>query len=44
MSDGLLLIHAFPLDARMWEGQRLGATTLAPDLPASALRRRPVRR
>jgi pimeloyl-ACP methyl ester carboxylesterase len=33
MSDGLLLIHAFPLDARMWEGQRLGATTLAPDLP-----------
>jgi pimeloyl-ACP methyl ester carboxylesterase len=33
MSDGLLLIHAFPLDSRMWEGQRLGATTLAPDLP-----------
>jgi len=33
MSDGLLLVHAFPLDARMWEQQRLGATTVAPDLP-----------
>ena len=33
MTDGLLLIHAFPLDARMWEGQRLGAHTVAPDLP-----------
>ena len=33
MSDGLLLIHAFPLDARMWEGQRLGPRTVAPDLP-----------
>jgi 3-oxoadipate enol-lactonase len=33
MSDGLLLVHAFPLDARMWEAQRLGATTVAPDLP-----------
>ena len=33
MSDGLLLVHAFPLDARMWEQQRLGATTIAPDLP-----------
>ena len=33
MSDGLLLVHAFPLDARMWERQRLGATTVAPDLP-----------
>ena len=33
MSDGLLLVHAFPLDARMWEGQRFGATTVAPDLP-----------
>jgi 3-oxoadipate enol-lactonase len=33
MSDGLLLVHAFPLDARMWEQQRLGAATIAPDLP-----------
>jgi pimeloyl-ACP methyl ester carboxylesterase len=33
MSDGLLLVHAFPLDARMWEGQRSGPTTVAPDLP-----------
>jgi pimeloyl-ACP methyl ester carboxylesterase len=37
MSTGLLLIHAFPLDARMWRGQveRFGAsaTVLAPDLP-----------
>jgi pimeloyl-ACP methyl ester carboxylesterase len=33
MSDGLVLVHAFPLDARMWETQRLGATTVAPDLP-----------
>src|SRR4051812_20177742 len=33
MSDGLLLVHAFPLDARMWERQRFGATTIAPDLP-----------
>lgn len=33
MSDGLLLVHAFPLDARMWEAQRLGSTTVAPDLP-----------
>ena len=33
MSDGLVLIHAFPLDARMWEGQRLGSHTVAPDLP-----------
>jgi pimeloyl-ACP methyl ester carboxylesterase len=33
MSDGVLLIHAFPLDARMWEAQRLGARTVAPDLP-----------
>jgi pimeloyl-ACP methyl ester carboxylesterase len=33
MSDGVLLIHAFPLDARMWEGQRLGDRTVAPDLP-----------
>jgi len=33
MTDGLVLIHAFPLDARMWEGQRLGPRTIAPDLP-----------
>ena len=33
MSDGLLLIHAFPLDSRMWEAQRLGAHTIATDLP-----------
>jgi 3-oxoadipate enol-lactonase len=33
MTDGLMLIHAFPLDARMWEAQRLGARTIAPDLP-----------
>lgn len=33
MTDGLLLVHAFPLDARMWERQRFGATTVAPDLP-----------
>ena len=33
MTVGLLLIHAFPLDARMWEGQRLGPHTVAPDLP-----------
>jgi pimeloyl-ACP methyl ester carboxylesterase len=37
MSDGLLLIHAFPMDARMWEpqmrtfGDRI--TMAAPDLP-----------
>ena len=33
MTDGLVLIHAFPLDARMWEAQRLGPRTIAPDLP-----------
>jgi pimeloyl-ACP methyl ester carboxylesterase len=33
MSDGVLLIHAFPLDARMWEAQLLGAAVVAPDLP-----------
>jgi pimeloyl-ACP methyl ester carboxylesterase len=36
VTDGLLLIHAFPLDARMWAGQ-LGAIeeipVVAPDLP-----------
>jgi pimeloyl-ACP methyl ester carboxylesterase len=33
MSDGVLLIHAFPLDARMWEAQRFGERTVAPHLP-----------
>lgn len=33
MSNGLLLIHAFPLDARMWSAQRLGDRVIAPDLP-----------
>ncbi len=31
--DGLLLIHAFPVDARMWGGQAGGDHTVAPDLP-----------
>ena len=30
MTDGLLLVHAFPLDARMWEPQ---LTTFADALP-----------
>ncbi len=37
MSDGLLLIHAFPLDARMWHGQEAAFgdrfRVLAPHLP-----------
>ncbi len=33
MSDGLLLLHAFPLDARMWERQ---VATFAPLLPTVA--------
>ncbi len=37
MSDGLLLIHAFPLDARMWRPQldafEATVTVSAPDLP-----------
>jgi pimeloyl-ACP methyl ester carboxylesterase len=33
MSDGVLLIHAFPVDARMWEAQILGRGVVAPDLP-----------
>jgi pimeloyl-ACP methyl ester carboxylesterase len=34
MSDGVLLVHAFPVDARMWEAQRgIGQTVVAPDLP-----------
>ena len=37
MADGILLVHAFPVDARMWEPQveRFGAayTVVAPDLP-----------
>lgn len=38
MTDGLLLIHAFPLDSRMWEGQILAdllprERVVAPNLP-----------
>jgi pimeloyl-ACP methyl ester carboxylesterase len=33
MADGLLLIHAFPVDARMWEGQ---ARTVGDRLPVLA--------
>jgi pimeloyl-ACP methyl ester carboxylesterase len=33
MTAGLVLIHAFPLDARMWSAQLGGAHTVAPDLP-----------
>jgi pimeloyl-ACP methyl ester carboxylesterase len=33
MSDGVVLVHAFPLDARMWEPQMLGPAVIAPDLP-----------
>ncbi|MEW6060255.1 MAG: alpha/beta fold hydrolase [Actinomycetota bacterium] len=33
MADGLLLLHAFPLDARMWDPQR---SRLPPGLPVSA--------
>jgi pimeloyl-ACP methyl ester carboxylesterase len=33
MTDGLLLVHAFPVDAQMWSAQRLGARTIAPNLP-----------
>lgn len=37
MTEGLLLIHAFPLDARMWEGQvnslSPGVSVVAPHLP-----------
>jgi pimeloyl-ACP methyl ester carboxylesterase len=33
MKPGLLLIHAFPVDARMWSAQLGGARTIAPDLP-----------
>jgi 3-oxoadipate enol-lactonase len=33
MTDGLLLVHAFPVDAGMWSGQRLGPRTIAPNLP-----------
>ena len=31
--DGLLLIHAFPLDARMWSARMDRRTVVAPDLP-----------
>lgn len=37
MTDGVLLIHAFPLDARMWDPQRAafgdGVPVVAPHLP-----------
>jgi 3-oxoadipate enol-lactonase len=33
MTGGLLLVHAFPVDARMWSGQLLGPRTVAPNLP-----------
>jgi 3-oxoadipate enol-lactonase len=36
MSDGVLLIHAFPIDARMWDAQREalgGLAVVAPHLP-----------
>ncbi len=35
MSDTLLLIHAFPVDASMWDGQKAGSDlrVLAPNLP-----------
>jgi 3-oxoadipate enol-lactonase len=32
-TPGLLFIHAFPVDARMWEGQAGGSRTVTPDLP-----------
>jgi pimeloyl-ACP methyl ester carboxylesterase len=33
MSDGLLLIHAFPMDARMWSAEASGDRTVAPHMP-----------
>ena len=42
MTDGVLLIHAFPLDARMWEPQlsSFGASPSSPHIsPGSAERR-----
>lgn len=33
MTTGLLLLHAFPLDARMWAPQEDAAAVVAPDLP-----------
>ena len=33
MTTGLLLIHAFPVDATMWEAQAGGPRTVAPHLP-----------
>ena len=33
MTDGLLLIHAFPLDARMWSAQMDRRYVVSPDLP-----------
>ncbi len=43
MTTGLLLIHAFPLDARMWEPQMgslgAGCPSLLPICPVSAGRK-----
>jgi len=33
VTTGLLLVHAFPVDAQMWAGQLGGPHTIAPDLP-----------
>lgn len=34
MMDGLLLVHAFPMDSRMWQGQGgLASHVVTPDLP-----------
>jgi pimeloyl-ACP methyl ester carboxylesterase len=33
VTTGLLLVHAFPVDAQMWAGQGGGPHTIAPDLP-----------
>jgi len=33
VTTGLLLLHAFPLDARMWEELAGGSDVVAPDLP-----------
>jgi 3-oxoadipate enol-lactonase len=33
MTTGLLLIHAFPVDATMWEAQAGGPNTVSPHLP-----------
>jgi len=33
MTTGVLLIHAFPVDATMWAAQASGSRTIAPNLP-----------